>query len=545
MGIPIGTDQYTDIWLQQKLEALTEEAHRIQEFPDGQIQWTMAQQSLRHRVNHIYRGLPLSTVHAFKGQANELLLDIFACTCGYSKEEILAYCASEDRAAPLLYQLEAPVSLAGFDLLFSDIRADAAYVGAICSVHKEVIKHFSLNNGTLRFPAPESQEDVLDAVHRLGVVLSMPSLSLLEIMNGAVTDVPDGKFQRRLAAAAHLAAYEQFKMRVNKDIRIHLEQLEGPYSGSFLRARCKGITRLAHIVFEIAMTRRAGLPLKMVSRYVTCCCKKKEVLDRHGTHLIRCSAKNTWQKRHDSVVTTMVMLARMAGLPTVMNPIGDFNIIYDASALPASPPRTTITRDVSDSAADSDSATVSDITISSQEDSEAMLTNGTLARRRRGLQADIAIDNVGILKHIKTTLRSQRIVCDICVTDDGLVGKEKEKVKKYSAAAKRNNLLFIPLVFNTYGNWTSKVDDFIKGLSNHYTKKSCPTPEDLSTRLASYPVNRWRTMVSCAVHRAVGWQLLSRYNFLVNAGIPNSVSTSEHYQQRVSLTSSLDARCAN
>ena len=110
--------------------------------------------------------------------------------------------------------------------------------------------------------------------------------------------------------------------------------------------------------------------------------------------------------------------------------------------------------------------------------------------------------------------------------------------KKYEAAAARNNLLFIPLVFSTYGNWTPAVDDFIRGLSLRITQNSASSSENIPTLLATHPINKWRNRVSVALHRAVSWQLHSRYKFLINHGLPESAHATKRRSHSVRAPSS-------
>ena len=110
----------------------------------------------------------------------------------------------------------------------------------------------------------------------------------------------------------------------------------------------------------------------------------------------------------------------------------------------------------------------------------------------------------------------------MCITDDNMQTKEKEKLKKYTQAALRKNLCFVPLVFNTYGNWTEKMDDLIKGLCNKIVSTKLSGKDNClhntQEHLLKNTTQLWRTRINVAIHRAIAWQLESRYVYLVNSG---------------------------
>lgn len=480
MGIPLGSEEYIERWLTDKFQDLKTETNIILDFPDTQKRWNLAIASLKAKANHIYRALPYHLVDGFRRQVNQLLTHVYAKCCGHSIEELQRL----PNFKTIMDQLEAPLRFGGFDLTCSANRADAAYVGAIASVYSAVMSMFT-KRGVLLIVDPRNQTDVEDAVSRLGAAANIEHYRLQDILDLGKDVIQEGKYQRYLAQLTHRVRYETLVASVtadSKEERLHYKQLHGPASGLFLRARAGGGTAMSSQEFEIALSRRGNLPLKTISTSARCICDANRLIDQHGCHLIRCKLKNTWQTRHDKCVLEFVHLMRKSAHITVMNPIGDFN----------------------------------DPNTAARNDRDGDMTNGH-SRKQRGLQADIRMDNVGVLKHIKPTAATQHVLFDVVITDDDMMEKERGKLLKYGDAAKHNNLCFIPLAFNTHGNWTAKVDAVIKGLCNKIFQDAGGT--DTTSHTYINLLNYWRTRMCVKLHCSVAYQLRSRYIYLVNARV--------------------------
>jgi len=492
MGIPIGSPEYTDAWLEGKLDTLRAKGTQLEQFPDSQMRWTMADTSLRNELTYIYRALPSKALGDFRNQANEVLLSVFASCCGYTIQEL----KDLENFTTIQKQLESPLRFAGYDFLFSAARGDAAYAGAIASVYEQVVGVCRVpteDPDTLLITDPQFQPDIVSALHRLGHIIGEPQLDLAKVLSLKPTQVRDNKFQKFLTQRAHSALHKIHLQEATQDSKQHLKKVEGTSSGLFLRQVCRGTTRITSIYFQTALSRRSNMPLKLVHKPMKCICNKNEV-DRKGVHLLRCATKNTHQGRHDVIVNAFADLARACGFAATVDPIGE------------------------DAKGGNTGFGANDGEIAQQEvpESQASQSAGGLRKghKRRGRQFDLALYNVSTIKNIKSTNEQKTVVFDVAVTDKDISPYTKLKRTKYADLVVRHNLIFHPLIFNTLGGWNQSVEDFVVGCCIHLLKTK--EGESGHAQALNNLIGWWRRRLCTALQRAVGWQLHSRFRYIIN-----------------------------
>ena len=63
------------------------------------------------------------------------------------------------------------------------------------------------------------------------------------------------------------------------------------------------------------------------------------------------------------------------------------------------------------------------------------------------------------------------------------------KIKKYEHASELNNLIFLPLVITTNGQWGDKVDDLVSGLCKLVTERYSDQPKSKLSQM----ISNWRS----------------------------------------------------
>jgi hypothetical protein len=209
---------------------------------------------------------------------------------------------------------------------------------------------------------------------------------------------------------------------------------------------------MADEVFINAVRLRLGLPLLGISGEQYCNCQSNALVDKLGDHLLSCALDGLRIERHDLLVKTFYKYARYAGL--------------NAS---------TQTRDLQFEGVDS------------------------------GIKVDLVVFNPQFINEDQ----QQNIKYDVTVVHpccassragqaahQGHAMEQAEAIKKnkYVQLCRNEGMLFKPLVFETFGNWSKDVQDLIGHLSKKISTR-CGIPLsviqhsmelDFSTKLHSY-----------------------------------------------------------
>jgi hypothetical protein len=205
-------------------------------------------------------------------------------------------------------------------------------------------------------------------------------------------------------------------------------------------------------VFINSVRLRLGLPLLGISGVQHCTCQSNAIVDKLGDHLLSCASEGLRIERHDLLVKTFYKYARYAGL--------------NAS---------TQTSDLQFEGVDS------------------------------GIKVDLVVFNPQFVnedqqQHIKYDVT---VVHPCCVSSragqaahQGHAIEQAEAIKrnKYGQLCHTEGMLFRPLVFETFGNWSKDVQDLIGHLAKKIsTRSGIPLSViqhsmelDFSTKLHSY-----------------------------------------------------------
>jgi hypothetical protein len=209
--------------------------------------------------------------------------------------------------------------------------------------------------------------------------------------------------------------------------------------------------------FKKAFCSKLLLPVTSSSISLTCNCKKNQIVDLFGEHILMCNFRNEWKYRHDNVCRAFLELFKDAGLHARLD--SNSNRIHKENG----------------------DKLFTDLTILNSP-----LHGGNTVR------FDVSIT------HCKPS--------DVC--ESSISQREKAKFKKYKDACSISgrNTEFIPLVFTTQGVFSTAVSNLIS--------KLCLEVSNRTARPYSVVKHNWLVKLSCVLQKSNACMIINKLDSL-------------------------------
>ena len=233
----------------------------------------------------------------------------------------------------------------------------------------------------------------------------------------------------------------------------------------FLQAIPTGPCRLSPFQFATAVRLRLGIDHPFITSGVKCDCKRHTAIDRQGIHLQCCSKGGDFQVRHDAIASELKALSASAGCKTVWQPKHCFPV---------------------------------------------KCVNGKLDTLEK--VPDLLIRNPGTVKGVISSSSPQDLLIDVQVncplakSFGSLNTSFKAKCTKYSGLSSSNNLAFLPIIVDVYGNWHDKSFELVRSLVNRVCELNLHCIEP--SVLLSY----WLRRFSCVMYKSQADLLYGKFN---------------------------------
>ena len=418
LGSPLGSKQYIENWLNDKIKSLKMDVNLLVDFPNKHAVWNMLYYCFRSKVNHLQRTVSPHLMFDFLTSFEDMKESIFANTISGNLERIE------------WYQACLPITDGGFGLGFSTVSLYAAYI-ASCATSFVFVKQ----------ACPISVQHDLAESNRAGIdrcsswvgdfVLNIelyktlcgdPSktdnVNFYSLING---DYSTDKIQAKLMLAVDGRLNKDYK-RINADRgKIHKARYlstRGKHSGAWLRALSKDATVMTSEEFAIAARFRLGMKLPNISNTLRCDCKTAPLVGECGEHFHACAAGKEINNTHKSLVKLMQLVSSYAGIQTIYEPSQCFpNTITNA-----------------------------------RPDTKLIQPN-LCVNCIHHVITDCTVTHPGTQTNLKLHSDTKKGI--------SAVVRENAKNRKYCDLATANEMHFVPLVFESWGRWGKQLIDFV------------------------------------------------------------------------------------
>jgi hypothetical protein len=396
------------------------------------------------------------------------------------KSDILLSILNRDNISELNWmQALLPLRLGGLGLMDSPSTAHSAFVAAAITSHDSILSHFPSSAFTtsefyssfiesLQFIATNVLPDKMD-LYTLDNLVSNTNTTSFHLQSGFTNDLMD----------KHFNIFNDFLQ--SKLDHIHLawfNSVRQSTSSTFLLATPKNDAFIFNNKdFTTALCLRLHITIPMLSNAQACNCRTKPFIDPTGHHLVTgCNEFGLRQAHHSAIERTLLQLFQYCGLIVKAEEQNCFySPIYNDQKRP----------DISIFNAHLigyEKKVILDLSVASPLNGAA---NGTLQPLSRSAANSFHAANI----------------------------RTNQKFSKYKTLANNNNLIFIPLIFETSGA--------IHPLGEKFLKKVAKVGADLNYIPYHIFYNYIMKTLSCAFHRSISSNLNMRISQIL---IPNATS---------------------
>jgi hypothetical protein len=466
LGTPIGSTGYITNWLKNKISELKLDSQLIMSVTDKQCKWLLLFYVLRNKLTFFLRNVNPIFVNYILEDIKQIFSDVLQDIVG--NHVIL-----QDEH---LYLASLPFSAGGcaLNFYFLECTSVCAYLASTCTAFKFL-----------------SEENILDKnddwfKDRIVVNLSKHStFSGKDIQYDILCEKYDKfnvlKLQKHLSDEIVVYLIKHFEATFSKD-KSFIARYQNTNTDSSTKFLL-GIPRISQTTFNNdefskAICSKLLLPVTSSSITLTCNCKKNQIVDLYGEHILTCSFRNEWKNRHDNLCRALLELFKDAGLHARLD--SNSNRIHRENG----------------------DKLFTDLTILNSP-----LHGGNTVR------FDVSIT------HCKA----------IDVSDSSISQREKAKVKKYKDACSfsgRNNE-FMPLVFTTQGAFSNTTSNLIS--------KLCFEVANRTSRPYSVVKHNWLVKLSCVLQKSNASMIINKLDNLCSQQMRYTSVSAAH----ISYTSNL------
>ena len=327
LGAPLGTQEYTDKVLADKLQDERKLLDKLPEIPHLQVSWLLMYFCASPRANFVLRTVPPSLCRQYAQERDALirgsLAKLFAFNNGYLSNQ------------RLMAQIHLPARFGGLGLNSSVRTSQAAYWASWCDVISPLLKRIPsfehVFGPTLNQCA--YQPDVLPVhaamrnLHEAALLLvdegfgALPSWS--DLAQGITPpaenslDIEPGEsrkgWQRLASTCREKHHYERYMQSLDASSKARLRSSAGPNSSRWLYAIPSGKQfQLTCPLFRCAVQRRLGMKVDPAAAMCEGC---HAHLDGYGWHRTTCMRTGRVQVRHKPLLHVWQRIFREAGVP--------------------------------------------------------------------------------------------------------------------------------------------------------------------------------------------------------------------------------------
>ena len=298
LGSPIGSDEFVQGHLRDKIEELAEMHRKLLTLDDSQVQLCILRCCLGFgKINHLLRTSPPAVVAPVIPEFDSLM------------QSTLCQTLSVDSLEPDAWsQATLPIRLGGLGLLCASDISIPAYVASFAESLK-LSRELAPSLGPA-LPALDRSCSLLEAFNRM----HDSEFSMDKLRSGK-------RGQHALLSAAWVARANSLLSTGDRRSKARLRGLRMPHAADFLKAapipgydqRVKGSR-----VFQTMVKRYLGVPLLPAGEQPSFCrgCKK-DVMDCFGDHALVCRQGSDKITRHNRLTGVLIGAAKKAGLRPV------------------------------------------------------------------------------------------------------------------------------------------------------------------------------------------------------------------------------------
>ena len=452
LGTPIGSKEFIIDWLNEHMINFSNDASRVNNFPNKQCQWLFLYNVLKNKVTHLLRSVDPNLSSLIIPHFNKEIRGVF--------ENILDISCSEQTWS----QVTLPFDEGGFNL--PDLKD--IYIPAYLSSCISVLPH-------LLITFPELGKDVYktgnfsytwcSTLHSL--ISNTASVASEENVNlDWLSSLPNRHLQRKLSTFWIAEKIKKFNDTCNSAHTLsRISSLKDNSSSAFLRAIPKcAETKFSNSQLVTSFRMRLGIPLAFVSNNMKCTCKGNPRIDPLGDHFHACPVGNLRQARHNMLTAEFKNMLAYAGISSVIEPslgLPDKNLRPD---LVAHHPSFNAFSDIPDDCS-------------------------------KNIYFDISVTHPTNQTHLNKS--------NNCYTPgSAAAARFSDKMCKFQEIIKKIDALFLPLVFESYGRFHPAVKQLIA-----QTAKKASTYHDIPEDKIN---NYWTIRLSCMLHKGNANLLESR-----------------------------------
>jgi hypothetical protein len=442
LGSPVGSDRSITLNLRHRIEELRIEAAHLQTFPDPQVAFLLLKNCFSLKVQFLLRTIPPRlTIPELIEPFNLILRDVLCSILSIPQ-------MTDSQFEQCCLDLDSGGLGLGITPMTAHAAFAASFLASLTSIEKDIpdIRSALRNNND----SPHL-EDFKSSVIQIGFENHDPE-SILSLASEGKADKLQSTFLAQYKAAA-AASYLASQQGNHKSIARYLSTATKESGAALLAIPKTPKLQFSPQEFIIFLLRRLGIRIPQINQSI-CTCFLRTRIDGYGTHLIACKLGKERFINHNTMVIAIRDCAKSCGLSVTVEPRNAFkNFNPDNNKRP----------DVILRGLDRD------------QHGDIMITDAIQSRTNS--------NNAGIPGYAAAA------------------GEALKKIK-YDEDSREAGMLFLPVIFETFGRWGSSFEAYFKRLMNYGAQFR---KLDLGI-LTSY----WRKRLSVTLHRTIAASILSK-----------------------------------
>lgn len=462
VGVPMGSQEYTNQFLQRTHNKLFAFSNLVTSLPSTQIAFLILRYCAAARAIHLARCIPPSDpcFQHFMQTADSLLASCVGRLANHP-----------DLSPSQTAQIHLPIRLGGLGITSLRAICHPAFIASSASAAQDLMQRPGLSPSLIRL------QSHTDGFHRISwfseaqqsweqtrAQLNDTSCPILHQpwTIHAMLQMPTKKLQHFISSKVYNQRFLSLLSSMPLSDQARLRSCAGPGSGAFLSALpCIQGCKFTAQAFKTAIQLRIGLPTNVLSTTSSGPCACGVIPDNSGIHFLRCGRGGLIIARHNAILEVLNNILRSTGAHTQT----ELNYTVPA-ALPHRPSPSVVRFDILATSRAFETPISADVTVTNPVSTSPVL----------------------LARHAATNGSANRAA-------------ENRKRAIYEAVSRDAGIAFFPFSVEAFGRIGEPGDSLLKSLASHAINNLADVDPITANKLHASLLHLWRIKISCALQK--------------------------------------------